>query len=120
MTPFGGFKLVGTKPQKVLDRTKAVSQLAIYLTNTASQLERFDAQGWGPSNLAAQADEKIAKDEVLKVVFAQMALATPQGQYPGDWWNHEKLIGSEATSGDKAIEAILADYEEGLEEFINA
>lgn len=120
MTPYGGFKLVGTKPQKVLDRTKAVSQLAIYLTNTASQLERFDAQGWGPSNLAAQADEKITKDEVLKVVFAQMALATPQGQYPGDWWNHEKLIGSEATSGDKAIEAILKDYEDGLEEFINA
>jgi arabinogalactan oligomer/maltooligosaccharide transport system substrate-binding protein len=118
LTPFGGFKLVGTKPQTVVDRSKGVAQLAIYLTNTESQLGRFEGNGWGPSNVAAQKDPKVAADEVLKVVFAQMATATPQGQYPGDWWNYEKTIGTEAI-GTKDIKSILQSYEDGLDDFIS-
>jgi arabinogalactan oligomer/maltooligosaccharide transport system substrate-binding protein len=119
MKTFGGFKLVGVKPQTIIDRTKGISQLAMYLTGEDCSLDRFDEKGWGPANLPAQNAPRVAEDETLRVCFAQMATATPQGQYPGDWWDHEGLIGKEAVKSSYNAETILANYEAGLDDLLS-
>lgn len=119
LRPFGGFKLVGMKPQQQEARAKGISQLAIYLTNEASQLERFEGNGWGPSNKAAQNSDKIKSDAVLQVCFAQMANSLPQGQFPGDWWAAGNLIGTEAIKATYNAETILKAYDDSLDGFLN-
>ena len=116
---FGGYKLVGTKAQNIVARSKAVAELAMYLTNEASQLERFTELGWGPSNKAAQQSDAIKNDVVLTACFAQMQLSTPQGQYPGDWWNHAGGVGKSAYQAEYNPAEILSDYEAGLDAFLD-
>ena len=87
MSGFGGFKLLGVKPQEDAEKLGACYALAQYLTDTDMQLERYNSQGWGPSNVAAQGNEAVQADEALVALGEQLALSIPQGQYPGDWWN---------------------------------
>lgn len=118
LKPFGGFKLVGMKPQQQQDRVKGISQLAMYLTNEANQLDRFEKYGWGPSNKAAQGNEKIKGNEVLQVCFKQMTNSIPQGQFPGGWWAAGNLIGTESIKSTYDATKILQDYADTLEELV--
>ena len=119
LKPFGGFKLVGMKPQQQTDRVKGISQLAIYLTNEACQLKRFEEKGWGPSNKAAQQNDAIKNDAVLQVCFEQMKTAIPQGQFPGGWWAAGNLIGTESVKSTYNAATILQDYADSLDGFLN-
>jgi len=83
---FGGFKMLGVKPQTDDDKVAACDALAAYLTSGDVQLARFNAVGWGPSNLAAQQDEAVQTNPALAALAQQLAFCVPQGQYPGEYW----------------------------------
>lgn len=120
LKPFTGCKLVGTKPQTTEDRAKAVVDVALALTNKDAQLKRFEKLGWGPSNKAAQADKSVLADPVAVTVAAQMLLGTPQGQYPGSWWDLAKALGVGLGAKDEAgLKKMLEDYDGGLEALLS-
>jgi len=113
---------MGVKPQT--DTTKAyLSYLfANYLSGYVGQIGRFESNGWGPSNKAAQADPNVTTP-ALQALALQGAYATPQGNYPGSWWNNAGAIGNDlyASGGDvDVIKKSLSNYAGALDNMLNA
>lgn len=100
LSGFGGFKLMGVKPQEEGGKLLLCFNLAQYLTDTDAQLARFEAEGWGPSNLAAQGSDAVKANVALAALGEQLAYCIPQGQYPGDWWSLANSLGGEIESGN--------------------
>ena len=109
MSGFGGFKMLGVKPQTDDDKLAACDALAAFLTSEEVQLARYNAVGWGPSNLAAQKSEDVKADVALSALAAQLAFTVPQGQYPGDYWSLATALGDDVLAGnfDDADDAAL-------------
>ena len=98
LSGFGGFKLIGVKPQTDAKKLTVVNALAAYLTSEEVQLARFEAVGWGPSNLNAQKADAIANDPALSALAQQLAYTIPQGQYPNDYWSLAESLGDSIIS----------------------
>jgi arabinogalactan oligomer/maltooligosaccharide transport system substrate-binding protein len=117
MSGFGGYKMIGIKPQTEAGKLALCQELAQYLTDEDAQLARYELAGWGPSNKAAQNSDAIQADEVLSVVAAQSALMIPQGQYPQTYWDTASSLGDDIKSGkytgasDDDLTAVLADFQ---------
>ena len=113
---FNGFKLLGVKPQKDAKKAAALHKLAQYLSDEKAQLERFDAVGWGPSNLKALANEKVQSAPHIMAVMAQKAYATPQGQIHGSWWDIAKVIATEVKDAkdEAGLQAALDHYYDSI------
>ena len=111
MSGFGGFKMLGVKPQTDDDKLAACDALAAYLTSEEVQLARYNAVGWGPSNLNAQQNEAVQADEALSALAAQLAFCEPQGQYPGEYWSLATALGDDiiADKLDNADDAALLE-----------
>jgi arabinogalactan oligomer/maltooligosaccharide transport system substrate-binding protein len=116
---FGGFKLLGVKPQTEAGKLKACLELAQYLTDTEAQLARFNNNGWGPSNLDAQADSAVQADPALAALAAQLNYCIPQGNYPGDYWDLATALGDDVIQGnvnesttDDDLMAVLQDFQD--------
>jgi len=92
---FGGFKMLGVKPQTDEKKLAACDALALYLSSGDVQTARFEAVGWGPSNLTAQQSEAVKKDIALSALAAQLANTVPQGQYPGEYWTLATALGDD-------------------------
>ena len=92
---FGGFKMLGIKPQTDENKLAACDALALFLTSGEVQLARFEAVGWGPSNLEAQASDAVKADVALSALGAQLAFCVPQGQYPGEYWSLATALGDD-------------------------
>jgi len=120
---FSGNKLLGVKPTVDANKAAALQQLAMFLTSKDCQLERFNAFGWGPSNLEAQANDAVAGDPVLTALAEQNKYAIPQGQIHGKWWDMAKAyaVGTKAAEmGDKvALQAVLDTYQESIDNAFN-
>lgn len=123
---FGGFKLMGVKPQTEAGKMKLCADLAQYLTDTEAQLERFNALGWGPSNLTAQQDGAVTSNEALTALGTQLAkdVTIPQGQYPNDYWSLATSLGDDVISGkitkdtsDDDLMKILQTFSETCESY---
>jgi arabinogalactan oligomer/maltooligosaccharide transport system substrate-binding protein len=114
LSSFAGFKLLGTKKQTTADRVIAVRELALQLTGEAAQKQRFEEKNWGPSNKNVQALPEVQADPVLKAIFAQNAVATPQGQYPNAWWSLAGALGTDLAKADADVNALIQTYKEGL------
>ena len=117
MSGFGGFKMLGVKPQTDDDKLAACDALAAYLTSEEVQLARYNAVGWGPSNLNAQQNEAVQADEALSALASQLAFCEPQGQYPGDYWGLATSLGDDviAKKYDNADDAALLDVLKNFE-----
>ena len=117
---FGGYKLMGVKPQPNSQKAAACRDLAAYLTSASAQLERFDEVGWGPSNLQAQADPDVKADPFLSALIQQSQYAVPQGQYPGWYWSIATDFGDAVLAGDfdgmddEALMGVLTQYQNQL------
>jgi arabinogalactan oligomer/maltooligosaccharide transport system substrate-binding protein len=116
---FGGFKLLGVKPQTEAGKLRACLELAQYLTDTEAQLARFNSNGWGPSNLDAQADSAVQADPALAALAAQLNYCIPQGNYPGEYWDLATSLGDDVISGnitttttDDDLMAVLQDFQD--------
>ncbi len=108
-----GHKFMGIKPQTDAYRALYLQQLATYLTSEKCQLERFEAVGWGPSNLKAQENEAVKGSEALRVLAESNII--PQGQYPTDWWaSVVRLSQNIQNSEADALNVPLGTYESSL------
>ncbi len=123
---FGGFKLLGVKPQTEAGKLRACLELAQYLTNADSQLERFNAKGWGPSNLTAQADPAVQADPALAALASQLNYCIPQGNYPGDYWDLATSLGDDVISGtittttdDEDLMSVLQNFQDTCISYAN-
>ena len=92
---FGGFKMLGVKPQTDEAKLAACDALALFLTCGEVQTARFEAVGWGPSNLEAQQSPAVQADVALSALGAQLAFCVPQGQYPGEYWSLATALGDD-------------------------
>ena len=117
MSGFGGFKLLRVKPQEDEEKLAACDALALYLSSEEVQLARFDAVEWGPSNLAAQANEKVKANEALAALGEQLAYTIPQGQYPGEYWSLATSLGDSIISGELSTSSSDEDLMAALEKF---
>ena len=110
---YNGCKLMGVKPQADAKRAAALHQLAQYMTSEEVQLERFNAVGWGPSNVAAQASDAVKAAPHLTALIAQNAYSRPQGQIHGSWWDIAKVIATSIKDGGDLATA-LKTYEDSM------
>ena len=122
MSGFNGCKLLGVKPQEDADKLQICDDLAYYLTSEEVQLARFEAVGWGPSNLNAQASDAVQANEALAALSEQFEFTIPQGNYPGDYWTRaESLAGdvqdSFQSASDDDLTAALEAYQADLESY---
>lgn len=116
LSGFGGFKLLGVKPQTDDDKLAACDALASWLSSGEVQLARFEAIGWGPSNIEAQQSDAVKADIALSALAEQLAFAVPQGQYPGDYWSLATGLGDDVLA-DKLDNASDEDLLATLQTF---
>ena len=122
MSGFGGFKLVGVKPQTDSDKLTFCHALADFITGEEMQMARYEANGWGPSNKNAQASDAVKADEALSALAQQLAFCPGQGQYPNAYWTLTEAFGTDINSGkyagasDADLTAALADLEAAIKE----
>ncbi len=120
MSGFGGFKLVGVKPQTDSDKLVFCHQLAQYLTGEEMQTARFEANGWGPSNKNVQASDAVKANAALAALADQLQYTIAQGQYPNAYWDLTKAFGTDINSGmykdadDDALMAALNDLQSAI------
>jgi len=124
MGGFGGFKMLGIKPQTDDAKLAACDALAAFLSSGEVQLARYKAVGWGPSNIAAQQDEAVQSDVALSALGAQLAFCAPQGQYPGDYWGLATALGDDIIAKklddatDEELLTVLQNFEATCEGYL--
>lgn len=122
MSGFGGFKLVGVKPQTDSDKLTFCHLVADYLTGEEMQTARFEANGWGPSNLKVQASDAVQSNAALAALADQLQYCPGQGQYPNAYWTLTEAFGTDINSGmydsasDDDLLKALADLEGAIKE----
>ena len=118
MSGFGGFKMLGVKPQEDEAKLAACDALAAWLCSGDVQLARYEALGWGPSNLAAQQSDAVKADVALSALADQLQYTIPQGQYPGDYWSlatglGDNIIGHKYDGADdEALMTALTEFQD--------
>lgn len=123
MSGFGGFKLLGVKPQTDVDKALVCLELAKWLSGEEVQLARYEAVGWGPSNLNAQKSEAVQNDEALAALAEQLAFTIPQGQYPNDYWSLATALGDDIIAGtydnydDAQLMGVLQEFQATCESY---
>ena len=123
MSGFGGFKLLGVKPQTDTNKAIVCMELAKYLSSAEVQLARYQEVGWGPSNLEAQADEAVQADEALTALAEQLAYTIPQGQYPNEYWDLATSLGDDIIAGtydnssDEELMSVVENFQTTCESY---
>ena len=117
MSGFGGFKLLGVKPQEDEEKLIACDALAAFLSGEEVQTARYEAVGWGPSNLNAQQSEAVQADAALSALAEQLAFSIPQGQYPGDYWTLATSLGDSIISKELNPDTSDDDLMAALQKF---
>ena len=97
MGSFTGFKLVGVNPHS--SNVVWAAKLADYITSEKCQVENFTTNQVGPSNIAAAADEAVAKDPGIAAVQAQSEFATQQ-LVGGNYWEPANTLGKTLADGN--------------------
>lgn len=122
MSGFGGFKLVGVKPQTDSDKLTFCHLAADYLTSAEMQAARFEANGWGPSNTSVQASDAVQSNAALAALADQLQYCPGQGQYPNAYRTLTEAFGTDINSGmydsasDDDLLKALADLEGAIKE----
>ena len=99
LSGFGGFKMLGVKPQTDENKLNACDALALYLGSFDVQKARFEAAGWGPSNKEAQQLDAVKADVALSALASQLVFTIGQGQYPNDYWSTATGFGDDIIGG---------------------
>ena len=119
---FSGGKMFGVKPQTDAAKGACLSKLDHYLSGEKCQLERYNDQGLGPSNLNVQANDAVQNDPGLRALAEQAKFAKPQGNVHGKWWDLAKGIatGIKAADGsDDSLKAVLQTYDDSIRAVFN-
>ena len=125
LSGFGGFKMLGVKPQTDDDKLAACDALAAFLSSEEVQVGRYGVVGWGPSNLAAKENEAIKADIALSALAAQLNFAKPQGNYPTGYWTQATALGDDIIADklddadDAALLAVLKQFVATCETYLD-
>ena len=123
LSGFGGFKLIGIKPQTDASKLQLCLKLTQYLTSADVQIARYNELAWGPSNTTAQADSAVQADVALSALAEQLAFTIPQGNYPDEYWTRAESFGQEvensmtADTSDDDIKAALDTYQSDCQSY---
>lgn len=117
MSGFGGFKLLGVKPQTDANKLAVCNAMAQYLSSAEVQLARYSEVGWGPSNLTAQADSAVQADAALSALAEQLVYTIPQGQYPDGYWTLGTALGDDVITGTLSTSSSDDDLNAALQTF---
>jgi len=123
LSGFGGYKLMGVKPQQDATKQALCEELAMYLTSEEVQAERYDAVQWGPSNLNVQQSDAVQSNIALAALADQLQYCVPQGQYPAEYWSLAEEFGKNLIEGryndmtDEELMQVLVEYEEAARSF---
>ena len=111
---FSGFRMLGVRPQEDSRRAAALHRLAQYLSDEQGQLERFYEVSWGPSNLAALANETVGSHPAIAAVMAQKDHAVPRGRIHRAWWTIAGALGAGIKSArdEDGLQQALDNYGE--------
>ena len=126
MGGFGGFKMLGVKPQVDEAKLAACDALAAYLTSGKVQVARFEAVEWGPSNLEAQKSEAVQANVALAALADQLQYCIGQGQYPGEYWNLATALGGDVladkydSATDEELLAVLQNFQDTAGSYVTA
>ena len=126
MGGFGGFKMLGVKPQVDEAKLAACDALAAYLASGKVQSARFEAVEWGPSNLEAQKSEAVQANVALSALADQLQYCIGQGQYPGDYWTLATALGDDVIADkydnatDEELLAVLQNFQETAGSYVTA
>lgn len=105
MGSFLGCRILGVNTQTA--HPVEAMMLAEYLTSEEAQIRRFEALGYGPSNINAAAFETVASDPALKALAAQSAFAISQ-HVLGSYWTPAEAFGLELEAHSTAdLQAML-------------
>ena len=121
---FGGFKLMGVKPQTDEDKLAVCDAVALYLTSGDVQLARYEAKGWGPSNLTAQKNESVQQNVALAALADQLQYCIGQGQYPNNYWSLAGAMGDSVMADeydnmtDEQLMEVLTNFQETCKTYI--
>lgn len=124
MSGFGGYKLLGVKPQTETGKAIVCMELAKYLSSAEVQLARYEAVGWGPSNMEAQQNEEIQADVALAALGEQLLFTIPQGQYPNDFWSDATALGDDIiadkydNASDEELMAVLEAFTASCQSYV--
>ena len=84
LSGFMGYKLIGVNGYS---KNKAEAhKLALFLTNEANQLKRFQVRGFGPTNKVVAAKSEVLSDPVIAVILEQAKFNRAQKGVPGNYW----------------------------------
>jgi len=120
MSGFRGYKLIGVKTHSDNDDTVFCHMIADYLSGEEMQLARYEADGWGPSNLNAQQSDIIKSDLALTALSEQFVFCREQGQFPNVFWSLAGAFGDDINAGkytnasDAELKAALTDFQVSL------
>lgn len=117
MGGFSGYKMLGIKPQTEEGKLALCYKLAQYLTDAERQVARYEAVGWGPSNVEAQGNDAVQNDVALTALRDQLQYNIPQGQYPTDYWTLCTSFADTIISGDISSKTSDDDLMKKLQEF---
>ena len=109
MSSFCGSKMIGINVLTAAENAPAAFDLANFLSNESSQIERFNDRGFGPSNINA-VNAIAGKDVTLDALAMQNAHAMSQNDVLGNYWAPAEAFGA-------AMEA--KDYSRPLQDMLN-
>lgn len=107
LASFGGYKLMGVKtstkhPVQAMD-------LADFLTNQETQVARFEARGYGPSNIKASQDPKVLENKALAALGLQSQYAVSQKYVGNNYWGPAEAFGVAMVNKDMTDMKTLLD-----------
>jgi arabinogalactan oligomer/maltooligosaccharide transport system substrate-binding protein len=116
MGSFAGYKVIGINSQ-TKSPTDAMD-LAEWLTNEANQLKRFDARGFGPSNIKAAASPQVLANPAIAALSAQGQYATGQKDVLGTYWAPAEAFGTAMENKDysKPVQELLNEMVAQIQE----
>ena len=92
LSGFSGYKLMGVNNYS---KNKGESlKLAAFLTNEQSQIARYEARGFAPTNLNALQLDKIKNDPIVMAGQAQMVFNRTQKGVPSTYWTPLQNLGT--------------------------
>ena len=121
ISSFSGYKLIGVKPQQDAKKVSVCKRLARYLSCEKTQLERFNAVNWGPTNINALANDAVRSHPGLAALRAQKPYSKPQVQCPSSWFSSVSTLAAaiSADSTDAEIWNALQLYQDNLDSLLN-
>lgn len=108
MASFGGTKLIGISSQTA--HPAEAMDLAMWLTNEANQVRRFEVRQIGPANIKAAESDSVKANVALAALAYQSQFAFSQKDVTGSYWGPAEALGTSLENGSATdLQAALDD-----------